>query len=492
MARDDEYSTDEDTKLTVPSSIGVLDNDFDPDGDLLIAILVINGPGNGILMLNTDGSFMYTPDPDFNGTDTFTYTANDGEFDSNVATVTITVNPVDAPPMAVNDTFTIDLRDGDTMVMDDVSLNDFSIDGSIDFTSFVQIGSDPEKASVFVFNANGTFTYELDFGENIISLEDGEMLDVTFQYQFDDDSGLSSNTATVTITIIGEDEDTGSGCEIFPLPSSRALQGDLLDVLRIVELTDILTENYFGGVENAGDSAGNDIVIGTDEIDNLSGGAGEDYIDGRGAGDSLAGGAGSDIVYGRSGNENIIAGGACGDYLQGGLGNDEMKGDAGNDLMVGDQGNDRMEGNSGDDVMSGGSENDTMFGGSGNDLMAGDTGDDELTGGAGEDTFIYIVQLDNQGELSLRRNANGDLEEDVVVDFGKGNDFLGFINDTGGFFNIVDLDQGTDFDTSQNVNQTNGNDTIITFDGGDKITLYDIQINSFAEISSNVIIDDIV
>jgi VCBS repeat-containing protein len=56
----------------------VLGNDTDPDdGDLLTAIPVDN-PTNGTLALNDDGSFTYTPNTDFSGTDSFTYVANDG------------------------------------------------------------------------------------------------------------------------------------------------------------------------------------------------------------------------------------------------------------------------------------------------------------------------------------------------------------------------------------------------------------------------------
>jgi VCBS repeat-containing protein len=97
-ARPDSYSTNEDTVL----SANVLSNDSDPDsGDTLTAV-VVNVPTNGELDLNADGSFTYTPNADFNGTDSFTYRASDGSADSNVATVTITVTPVnDAPKIEV-------------------------------------------------------------------------------------------------------------------------------------------------------------------------------------------------------------------------------------------------------------------------------------------------------------------------------------------------------------------------------------------------------
>ncbi|MCI0575212.1 MAG: cadherin-like domain-containing protein, partial [Chloroflexi bacterium] len=69
----------------------------DPDGDPLTAVLV-SGPANGSLTLNADGSFTYQPNPNFNGQDSFTYQATDGALPGNVATVTITINPVAEPP----------------------------------------------------------------------------------------------------------------------------------------------------------------------------------------------------------------------------------------------------------------------------------------------------------------------------------------------------------------------------------------------------------
>ena len=86
----DAYSTDEDVLLEVAAP-GVLANDVDPDVDPLTAVLV-DDVSDGSLTLNSDGSFSYAPDPDFYGVDSFTYVANDGVVDSNVATVTITVD----------------------------------------------------------------------------------------------------------------------------------------------------------------------------------------------------------------------------------------------------------------------------------------------------------------------------------------------------------------------------------------------------------------
>lgn len=77
--------------LYVDTASGVLANDFDYENDALTAVLV-SGPGSGSLTLNADGSWNYTPAPGFLGTDTFTYTANDGSLNSSpTETVTIEV-----------------------------------------------------------------------------------------------------------------------------------------------------------------------------------------------------------------------------------------------------------------------------------------------------------------------------------------------------------------------------------------------------------------
>ena len=75
--------------MTIPAP-GVLANDTDVDGDTLTAVLV-DTVSNGTLTLNDNGSFTYTPDPYFNGTDSFTYRAKDAELTSEIATVKINV-----------------------------------------------------------------------------------------------------------------------------------------------------------------------------------------------------------------------------------------------------------------------------------------------------------------------------------------------------------------------------------------------------------------
>ncbi|PYR58664.1 MAG: hypothetical protein DMF91_16680, partial [Acidobacteria bacterium] len=103
VAVSDSYAGTEDTALTVAAP-GVLANDTDVESDPLTAILV-SGPAHGTLTLNANGSFTYTPAANYNGSDSFTYQANDGTANSNVATVTITVNGVNDAPVAGNDSY---------------------------------------------------------------------------------------------------------------------------------------------------------------------------------------------------------------------------------------------------------------------------------------------------------------------------------------------------------------------------------------------------
>jgi VCBS repeat-containing protein len=98
VAVDNAYATNAETELSIAAP-GVLGNDTDADGDPLTAIPNVDPP-NGILNLSADGSFTYTPNANFTGLDTFTYHANDGTADSNIATVTITVSPRKDPPVA--------------------------------------------------------------------------------------------------------------------------------------------------------------------------------------------------------------------------------------------------------------------------------------------------------------------------------------------------------------------------------------------------------
>jgi VCBS repeat-containing protein len=112
-ASNDGYSMLEDGVLNVNASNGVLKNDDDADnGPQGLVARNFSTPDHGNLTTNGNGSFTYTPDADFNGTDTFTYEAFDGAA-SSTATVTITITPVnDVPSFSLSGNLTVNAADG--------------------------------------------------------------------------------------------------------------------------------------------------------------------------------------------------------------------------------------------------------------------------------------------------------------------------------------------------------------------------------------------
>jgi len=110
----DGYTMLEDGTLNVNAGNGVLKNDDDPDnGPQGLVARNFSTPPHGNLTTNGNGSFTYTPDPDFNGADTFTYEAFDGADASSTATVTITVTKVnDAPSFTSGGDVEVNAADG--------------------------------------------------------------------------------------------------------------------------------------------------------------------------------------------------------------------------------------------------------------------------------------------------------------------------------------------------------------------------------------------
>ncbi|MBW7882604.1 MAG: tandem-95 repeat protein [Caldilineaceae bacterium] len=185
VAADDAYSTDEDVALTIGAP-GVLVNDSDVDGDAL-SVASYTQPANGTVVANPDGSFTYTPDANFNGVDTFDYTISDGNGGSDTATVTITVNPVNDAPDAVNDSYNATEDTPLTIPAPGVLFNDTDVDGDaltvVDYTQ--------PASGTLMQNADGSFTYAPN--ANFCGID-------SYTYTISDGNG-GSDTATVTIDV---------------------------------------------------------------------------------------------------------------------------------------------------------------------------------------------------------------------------------------------------------------------------------------------------
>src|SRR5207244_3305428 len=127
VAVNDSYTTAEDTTLNVGAP-GVLINDSDVDGDTLNAVLV-SQPTHGSLTLSTEDRRGEKPAANYNGSDSFTYKANDGQADSGIATVSITITGVNDAPVAVNDSYTTAEDTTLNIAAAGVLINDSDVDG---------------------------------------------------------------------------------------------------------------------------------------------------------------------------------------------------------------------------------------------------------------------------------------------------------------------------------------------------------------------------
>lgn len=184
VAADDSLMFTEDVALAG----NVLDDngngpDHDPDGDPLTVALV-QGVSHGQLVLNPDGSFIYTPDADFDGVDGFTYRISDGRGGTDLASVTLTGIPVDDPAVANDDSYATGVDTALIITADlGVLANDFDAEGD-PFTATL-IGD--VANGTLALNADGSFTYTPDAG---FTGQD------SFTYAL-----TGGDTATVTITV---------------------------------------------------------------------------------------------------------------------------------------------------------------------------------------------------------------------------------------------------------------------------------------------------
>ncbi len=190
------------------------------------------GPEHGTLSVGEDGSFSYTPTLNYHGTDRFTYWANDGTANSNVATVTITVTPVnDAPTVTLaagaqcrsdpRGLFTLTLADVDSPV-GSVKLSASSSNPSLVPTKNVVVGGTGANRIVTITTVSG----KTGTATVTLTVSDGQ----------------ASSTTTVTVKAGGNGVDTLNG------------------------------------------AAGNDVLCGANGDDTFTGGAGADHVNGGNSG----------------------------------------------------------------------------------------------------------------------------------------------------------------------------------------------------------------
>ncbi|EPI4820968.1 tandem-95 repeat protein, partial [Vibrio alginolyticus] len=165
-----------------PTIIKVLGNDTFEGDDKVVSLDTNNGPANGTVSVNPDGSVTYTPNDNYHGTDSFTYIVTSGGV-SESTTVNVDVTPVNDAPVATNDTA---ITDEDTPVTIDVLPNDTDIDGD---TLSIQSASVPEaQGKVEIVDGKLVFTPAENFHG-----------DAEITYTVTD--GVLTDQATVNVTV---------------------------------------------------------------------------------------------------------------------------------------------------------------------------------------------------------------------------------------------------------------------------------------------------
>ncbi|MFW1478630.1 tandem-95 repeat protein, partial [Vibrio parahaemolyticus] len=157
-----------------PTIIKVLGNDTFEGDDKVVSLDTNNGPANGTVSVNPDGSVTYTPNDNYHGTDSFTYIVTSGGV-SESTTVRVDVTPVNDAPVAKDDTA---ITDEDTPVTIDVLPNDTDVDG--DKLSIESASVPKEQGTVEVVNGKLVFTPAENFNgdaEITYTVTDGQLTD---------------------------------------------------------------------------------------------------------------------------------------------------------------------------------------------------------------------------------------------------------------------------------------------------------------------------
>ncbi|WP_287142524.1 Ig-like domain-containing protein, partial [Delftia sp.] len=179
----------------------------DVDGDALTYTLKpSSGPANGTLVLDAaTGHYTYTPNPNYNGPDSFTVVIDDGHNGTAESTVTLTVTPVNDAPVAANDSKTT----GENSVLSDQVPAASDIDSPVNPNGYALVSGLGAGNGNLTFNSDGSYVFNP--GSDFDSLAPGESRQVSFTYTAKDSEGATSAPATVTITVTGaNDAPTGS------------------------------------------------------------------------------------------------------------------------------------------------------------------------------------------------------------------------------------------------------------------------------------------
>jgi len=210
VAVNDSATTAEDTALTIAPA-ALLGNDSDVDGNPL-TITAVGGATNGTVAL-VAGNVVFTPNANYNGPASFTYTVSDGAGGTSTATVNVTVTPVNDPPVAVNDTRSTNEDTALTITPASLLANDTDVDGNP--LTITAVGG-ATNGTVAIVAGNVVFTPNANYNGP-----------ASFTYTISDGNGGTS-TATVNVTVNAVNDppvavnDTATTAEDTPLTLTPA------------------------------------------------------------------------------------------------------------------------------------------------------------------------------------------------------------------------------------------------------------------------------
>lgn len=307
--------------------VHVLDNDYDPDGDLDVSKL-------SITRSPTSGSARVVTSDDYGAAIEYT-----------------------APAASGMDNFAYEICD--------------LLDRCADAQANITVGNE----TCTIVGTDASETLQGTDGDDVICGLGGE--DIIY--------GLNGND-----TIIGgAGNDTlngGNGNDILwgGAGDDRLLGGTGSDVIWGGQGNDTLYGNTQDDTLNGG--PGNDRLQGGGHSDTLYAGVGIDVLSGNAGDDVLHGGYGNDTLNGGNDNDTLW-GGIGDDSLLGGTGSDTLWGGDGNDMLDGNTQDDKLNGGPGDDRLYGAGHSDELQGNTGADELYGGPGDDAVYGGLGDDTI---------------------------------------------------------------------------------------------------------
>lgn len=476
-ANDDIAETDANQAI----AISVLNNDTDLEGDILAVDAFSQGENGSVTDLG-NGVLRYTPDPDFFGSDSFTYTISDEEGLESTATVTVEV----AEPRALNVITGTD--NGETLSGTDQDDEIFGLDGDDylygldgddilrggDGTDFLH-GGNGDDTLISGGNSSGGFGgyFYLDAGNDTL-IGSAEVRD----YLVAEAPGLISDTSTrfhidfsqnlVIDDGFGGTDHTENISDVFIINAGDdTFVGD--DELNIIF-------SYYGGADSYDGRGGNDLIYLGYAVYSVDGGEGQDQL------------SFNDTVFDLETGEKIdrptgvhIDLGA-GNVVDDGFGNqtflqgiESFRGTNFDDRLIGDENDNQIFGRDGNDFIDGAGGNDTIILGNGNNDARGGTGDDHFT------SFDEALTGENTiaGEEGNDTIVLAEATTNLLFRPGDGEDLLVFFDPS---YVTIDVSEfAISAAEAVSLTQQSGADTLIDFGNGDSILLENFDANQLSE-----------